>query len=527
MPNQKGSLKDRIRSWNLFLKYKLKLLKQKRELKKIEREKNKKTIFLATGKYYSKPKVFGLTILGLFLGFFEPKSKRQEKAKDIELKIIKLEQKVKIGVLSKQDIVELNRIEKQISISKYSKNNNEVEKIYFSNYESRINNIKAELNKKTSHSEVKEDNEKKDLRVEEKKEIDTNNLTSNKKVVGFYIPILEIKKFNKDLKQYKKDLQDYNQKISNENNYNNLYEPEFLIKQLKIKLKNLLIQYDNLKDLPGFSSLSNISDIMNIDFNDLRKSNKRIIEQIAICDSALEKIETRKSEINNKNEKKAKEIVKEDVKKEEKKEIKNKDKKEEDKAILEILVANRIICDKIAQEQRKIAKFQRSISKVSIRQKRHSIFYYSKNFVSSILNFGFSLFPLSLFKNKFLGGIVSGIMLNNSLRSARRILNPDIEIDYMIYHDLEREISSTENYLNKMDYLCSDSLRQVNNIRTSLYTSYGNEIEYSISLQSYLTDLDRIESKIRLEQEKIISLNDNLENVRIKNRQKIKRMEVR
>ena len=34
MPNQKGSLKDRIRSWNIFLRYKLKLKKEKRKLKK-------------------------------------------------------------------------------------------------------------------------------------------------------------------------------------------------------------------------------------------------------------------------------------------------------------------------------------------------------------------------------------------------------------------------------------------------------------------------------------------------------------
>ena len=75
MPNQKGSLKDRLRSWQMFLRYKKEQRKKIRELKKKRKKEIKEKQLLLTGKYYSKPKVFGLTILGLFLGLFEPKGK--------------------------------------------------------------------------------------------------------------------------------------------------------------------------------------------------------------------------------------------------------------------------------------------------------------------------------------------------------------------------------------------------------------------------------------------------------------------
>ena len=83
MPNQKGNLKDRLRSWNLFLKYKITMAKKKqadkKRKKKLEKEIKKNLQISASGKYYSKPKIVGLTITGLFLGVFESKSNKINK----------------------------------------------------------------------------------------------------------------------------------------------------------------------------------------------------------------------------------------------------------------------------------------------------------------------------------------------------------------------------------------------------------------------------------------------------------------
>ena len=78
MSTQKGGLKDRIRSWNIFLKYKFQILKKTKEerkiKKRIEKEKKKNLQINASGKYYSKPKILWLTIIGVLLGIFERKN---------------------------------------------------------------------------------------------------------------------------------------------------------------------------------------------------------------------------------------------------------------------------------------------------------------------------------------------------------------------------------------------------------------------------------------------------------------------
>ena len=157
---------------------------------------------------------------------------------------------------------------------------------------------------------------------------------------------------------------------------------------------------------------------------------------------------------------------------------------------------------------------------MSIKRQRPTIFYYTKNLVSSIFNFAFGLFPISLFKNKMIGGIVSGVMLNNSLRSVKRILQPEVDVKY-IYENLENEIITTTNYLDRMNFLLSDSLYQIGDIRKEVIKKYGADINYQVSLIAYLDELDKIESKINFEKEKILGLHNDLDSVYKKNKQKV------
>ena len=284
-----------------------------------------------------------------------------------------------------------------------------------------------------------------------------------------------------------------------------------------------MVKYESLKSLPGFKELENYIKIKDIDLYEIRKNDKKIKDKISLCNETLIQIEERKKEIII-NEKQSATLDNKTSKQEQTKiegKEKNKEvKKEDNNKLLEITLANKIIYDSLIKEQRKVAKLERSLSKMTIKRRRPSIFYYTKNLVSSILNFTFGLFPISLFKNKMLGGLVSGMMINNSLRSVRRILNPDIQVTY-IYENLEKEILTTSNYLSRMDFLLSDSLSQVKDIRQSILNKYGSDIEYQPSLVSYLDELAKIQRKLEFEQEKILGLNQNLDDVYKKNKQKV------
>lgn len=532
MPNQKGSLKDRLKSWFLFLMYKKEQRKKLKEMKKKKKLEAKQKQVLATGKYYSKKKVVGLTFLGLFLGIFEPKIK--DKKINVEVEIKTLEEKLKNDELVMDDI-------KKIKILDQMLNENEKNKILSSkklnsNYVKRLEIIKENVKKEEVQKIIKENtlkqeqsiiSKKKDQSLIDNKE-DVNdksyvktNKTKNKAFM-FYTPILEVKELNKNLDKYTKKIKDLSNKVKQEQSYNNLFDYEFEIKQLKLKIEEILLKYEALKELPGFKNLDNYIKIKDIDLYEIRKNDKKIKEKIGLCNETLVQIEEQKKQIITTKQEPSKEIhveqtTKNDVKEENKKDIK---KEESDNKLIEITLANKIVYDNLIKEQKRVAKLERMLSKISIKKRKPTIFYYTKNMVSSILNLTFSLFPLKLFKNKILGGLVSGIMINNSLRSVKRVLNPDIEIKY-IYYDLEKEISSTSNYLNCMDYLLNDSLDKINDIKKEILNKYGNDINYQSSLNSYLDELNKIQNKIEFEREKVLGLHQDLDRVYKKNKQKV------
>lgn len=512
MPNQKGSLKDRLRSWFLFLKYKMKLIMKQIDAKKTQKMQKKQVQILASGKYYSKSKIFRLTILGLFFGLFESKEKKQ--VKSLEIRINELEQQIENNYLNNEIIREIQNIEQDILVTKRTNN-----KISLSKYETKLDNIKSTIKRTKKLEET-------NLKIEHTKEKDAekSNISKTKITQNKYIPILEIKIFNQDLKKYNKQLKYINSKIKQTKYYDELYEYEFLIKQLQHKLNELLNQYESLKKLSGFSDLSDMIKVKDIDDFGLRKNNKKIKETISWCETTLLNIENKKQEIlstKKANSNTQKEVKKEIAKKEEKK--KDKPIEKEKNKLSELILADKIIYDNILKEKRKIAKFNRQVSLMNQKQRKLNVFYYTRKLVSSILNLSFSIFPISLFKNKILGSLVSGVMINNSLRSVRKILKPDIEISF-IYANIEKEIIHTSNYLNKMASVCDDSLKQIEDIRNTLYITYGNDIKYNNSLISYLDDLSKIESKLKYEQITLYGMNEDLNKVRKNNKQKIKQI---
>jgi len=516
MPNQKGSLLDRLRSWNLFLKYKIRMMKKKREDKKrkkrLERELKKDIQISASGKYYSTPKVVGLTVAGLFLGVFENKTDKQKQIVEVEGQIETLESQ--IDNLSLQEKLDLtNTIEVKIVNLKFKNQFNNDIKSRVKTCESKLETIKQT---RSYNSESKKDSEK-------QKSIKQVSFSKGKK--GIYTPTLEIKVLNKQVKEYQKKLKEIDSTIKSTTDYNSLYELEFALKQIKLRLNDLLVRYENLRELPGFHNLENIIDIETIDIFNLRFNGNKINEQIKTCSLYLDNIEKTRKSLLNKTEssEKSSDQKKTEVKKKEKEEKKQKKEEQKiDNKILEIQLANKMVLDRIANERKNVTKFQRSISKMGIKQKRKSIFYYTKNILSSIINFGLSLFPLSLFKNKFIGGLTSGIMINNSLKSVRRVLNPEVDTIYILFSDFEKELNQTSDYLSSIDYVCNDSLKQINEIRNSIYMQYGSDLEYGGLLGDYLKDLDNVEFQVLKQQQAIMDLQQQVHITKVKNKQKIK-----
>lgn len=556
MDSQKGSVKDRLRARKLFIKYKISKRKKERELlrkkKQEEQARIKAEQIRLYGKSYSKPKVFILTILGLLLGLITPKSSKKkieeklniiekeqkqiflrlEQDKDIQeiyhsidntyqkLEDLKKDYKRKIIInsfnpLEKDKI--LNKIDSKqkelIVINEICHNKVKQENKMVNNFTNKefkkgkgTPSISLDKNKTISSNNVGISNTNTNANINNDKNINqTNNNIKSVAVNKDNTLLSTIKTMNNNIKEYSKEFDYWKNKVTNEELYNTLFEYEFKVKQLLKEYKKMLEDYNLLKEKYNIESLEDILDIDVIDKFELRKNEKPILNKIDACEKLLVAIENKKQllsskiDIDKNKKEKQKTTIDNTLKKEEKN---NKPKIEEEKKELkeqfdDVYLANKMIINNIIEERRIIQKISRKISSQTPVVRKRTVFTYAKRFTGSILSFGFSLLPFRYFRNRRLGTLVSSIMLNNSLRTTRKILTINTyQENYLLYNSIINEIKTNEDYISKTYDVCLNSLSQIQNIKEYLNANYSMSMEYDAELLEFNRQLDSLSNTL-------------------------------
>lgn len=555
MNSQKGSVKDRLRARKLFIKYKISKRKKEKELLKKKKQEEQARIkaeqIRLYGKSYSKPKVFILTIVGLLLGLITPKNSK--KKIEEKLNIIEKEQKqIFLRLEQDKDIQEIyrsidntyqkledlkkdykrkiiinsfNPLEKDKILNKIDSKQKELivineichnkakqeNKIVnnFTNKESKKEapSISLDKNKTISSNKVgiSNTNTNADINSNNKNINQTNNNIKSVAVNKDNTLLSTIKTMNNDIKEYSKEFDYWKNKVTNEELYNTLFEYEFKLKQLLKEYKQMLEDYNLLKEQYNIESLEDILDIDIVDKFELRKNEKTILNKIDACEKLLVTIENKKQFLSSKigvdknKKEKPKTTIDNILKKEEKK---NKPKIEEDKKELkeqfdDVYLANKMIINNIIEERRIIQKISRKIGSQTPVVRKRTVFTYAKRFTGSILNFGFSLLPFRYFRNRRLGTLVSSIMLNNSLRTTRKILTINTyQENYLLYNSIINEIKTNEDYIFKTYDVCLNSLSQIQNIKEYLNVNYSMSMEYDAELLEFNRQLDSLSNTL-------------------------------
>lgn len=554
MDSQKGSVKDRLRARKLFLTYKKNKKKKEKELLKKKKQEKQMRIkaeqIRLYGKYYSKPKVFGLTVLGLFLGLFEPKNsnkKIEEKLNNIEKAqkqiFLRLEQDAYIEEVYQsidntyqklEDIKKkykrklvldnFNPLHKDKIINKIDQKQKELivaneichnKAKQIKKKESIItsNNTNISLNGKRKESINVSLNDNLDVPVKNTA-LANDKVLQKKQVNKTKNALPSIKTINSNMKDYSKEYSFLKSKIDQEKEYNSLFTYEFKLKQLLKRYKLELEKYSKLKEQYNLEELNDILDIETLDKFELRKSEKAIVNKINECENLLIVLENKKSVLSSNLIKNTKN---DDVKKIEKKEQKSnkKPKLEEERQELkeqydDIYMAHKMIINNIMEERKVVDKLKRKLSGQSAIVRKKSVFFSAKKFTNSILNFGFSLLPFKYFRNRRLGLLVSSVMLNNSLRTTRKILTLDAyEENYLLYNNIIKEIKTNEDYIQRTYDVCLNSLNQIQSIKTYLHSNYSMAMEYDSELLDFNSKLDRLANTLEEQMNSLENINRN------------------
>lgn len=564
MPNQKGSIKDRLKARFRFLQYKKLSKKKEKELlkrkKTLEKERIRAEQIRLYGKSYNKVQVFGFTVLGLLIEIFTPKSskgkvetKLEVVEKDINQIVLKLENDKDLDHIADnidntyqklEDLKKEHRNKLIINSFISNKTGTLLENIDKKQKELHVLNdiCKSRTQQKVSASFVneklinnKEDKGYKQEHVSSKKNIGigtqiTYNATSKvqefNEVENEFEPLVQVKKINEELKEYDKEIFKLKEKIDKEKAYTALYDYEFKLKQLKIRINKLLEQYEFLEEKYKYEleKLEEIIDIEVLDEYELRKDNKGILAKFNECQQLLTVIEEKKVILSEKKRvvsnnyidslKKEEEIENIQDLKEEKEKKRQKEKKKIQQEFNDIYLANKMIMDNVIREKKMVERLRRQIYVQTPVLRKRSVFVYAKRFTTSILHFGLSLLPIKYFKNRFIGTFVTGVMINNSLRSVRRVLNQDV--NYLFYQDLLKEINNNQDYIDRTYDICIDSLGQIKSIRNYLDIHYAMLTDYNIELVEFYNELDGIQSQLIRQVKDLESIDLDYKNIKKK-----------
>lgn len=346
---------------------------------------------------------------------------------------------------------------------------------------------KHEISNKKYEKTVEE--AKDEMTVKEITKEDIINLTSEKTRDLYAMYVYEA---NTSFKAYEKELKYIEDEIKKNQR---LDENKYKLETLKEKIKIIKDNYYEFKHNRFIYELENDFNLKEIDKYGILTDSKSIEEMLKKCNALIIKIdETKKiDEVKKEKPKEEKKVEKETKK--EKKEEKPKDKNDLSANILE---AASIIESDIERQSKLIEKFEQTIltsPTFEIRGRRLGFF---DNLINNAIRFSLNFLQVRKFKSKKLNSLVSGYMLNNSIRTMRKVVSNNSICNYIA---LSRNIRTELDISASYERIMNDSLYQVSILRDEFLSHYGY-LE-TAEIKKIYAKLDTLEENITKELDRI------------------------
>ena len=266
-----------------------------------------------------------------------------------------------------------------------------------------------------------------------------------------------------DLKKDYEVLSTIEEKIKKTTVYNHFYDLENQLKVLRKKIEQLKEKYHEIED--SFDR----SIYLKEDHYELLKNTKSIDDILKRIEDDFKAISSKKKIIFYEKKPQKQNNKQNDIKKKNAGNLEEKNLKKESKIDLEAIKAQELVVENIIEQNRYFENYLKRITKSTNRKK--TLFSSLLNFSRNIVNFTFSFLPLSFFKNKLLGSLVSTIMLNNSIKTMRKLTDPNLEIDYLLL----KEYKNHQQMLIDIYKISNDSLMELTVLKNRLLTFYNND----------------------------------------------------
>lgn len=286
------------------------------------------------------------------------------------------------------------------------------------------------------------------------------------------------------------------------NNLDTIIESDEDINDKRKDIIGLKEKIQNLKDLyqksvnPEKEALKNLDEIKDIDPYNLRNSPKEMNELLQKCDNELSKIKKQNKDTDNF--------------------VLNK----------ELERVKTVIEENLKEQKDEIDELKELFNRAEIKNKRSTLVTGIHNFLSKTINIGLSLLPITICKNKFVGMLGSTVILNNRLRSMRKIIRKENKnISYITYKNIANELRNQKLCIDKTKEVLEDSMHQLQNLKQEFIMEFYYDMDRYPEADDIMTEFSSIEYQITSKNNELEEMLQTIENVEERNKQKIKVMD--
>lgn len=438
--------------------------KEKKAKKKKQQEEIRAWQLRNYGKYYSKPKVICLSIVGLFLAAAESK-------------LINLSKTSTTKVL-KEDENKLNNVYEQVQDIKEEVKKETKPARLIINKEKLININSNVTEVEEKYKEVKQEEkvipingtlfEKNNKKINSLKEITKEEIIKTNKKITYQKEHF----INVSVKKDKKTR-------TTKDKINKKEREVVLDVLLSMSVDNIVKKIEQEKDINVLED-----HIVKLDEYENQTDKQKNIDKIKNTKKiAIKKIE----------------LIEESTKK-----IRSED------DLAEILLMETLVYNQLIKQNKEVKKLKEKIESLEAVVKQKTIVDKLTNFISKGIKLAFSLFPVVFFKNRKIGLLTSSILINNNIRNMRNSVN-EVEMPYIEVSKISRGLKKAEDELEYAKTVCYDSKNQLNNLKKEckeqLYENGQiiiNEIDkLDKMISSRIAELEKTNNLVKETKEKV------------------------
>lgn len=208
--------------------------------------------------------------------------------------------------------------------------------------------------------------------------------------------------------------------------------------------------------------------------NDVKKINK-LLSSLTVLDDMMESI--------NKTE------VTEEVKEE----IKDKYKLN----VQDIHLIESSIDENLSNTHKEIDKLKTIVNLTSPKIRKKTFYSGIDDFLKITVNLGQSMYPIVLFKNQLVGFLTSSILINNRVRTIRKVISSkNKNLTYIEYRDIFKKIDSKKGCLTNIQTVLLDTLKQIEKLEIDIESEFGEDFSDYKEIINIYKKLDILKEQI-------------------------------